>query len=278
MTKEYVEIIHDEEELKWFFENVMPDLAATECYFLSLSARNKYLTKEEREFYDLGRTEMFEKKIIRKKEWSRFLRTIRKMECDSRGYTTKNGMPIPSKTMVCYLNINPSDTVKALSKFQAIINEYFIEIASIAFNRRDTDNIANRINKIDNNLMTCYQQATGNKTWLDFDFDIPKNSANSHVFVSLYSMYLNSEGFSNYFWIDTKSGYHLLLRKEQMRQSSNPKELVEQARKMVLKRFSADELGEDWEVIYNKNAMIPLPGTYQGGHKVVVINKNIIGD
>jgi hypothetical protein len=165
----YIQLI--ESEVKWFFDHVMPPLTDTECYFLSLSARNKYLSAEEREELQLGRTEMFEKRLVRKKEWSRFIRTLRKMECDERGYTTKNNSPIPSKALVCYININPSDTLKALSAFQSLINEYQVEIASIAFGGGKKDNLANRLNKIDNNLMTCYQQATGTRHWIDFDFD-----------------------------------------------------------------------------------------------------------
>lgn len=273
MSKEYAKIIHDEEELKWFFDHIMPDLEATECYFLSLAARNKYLTSEERVEIELGRTEMFEKRIVRKKEWDRLLRTLRKLECDTRGYTTKTGSPIPSKALVCYFNINPSNTIRALANFQAIINEYFIELSTIAFEqKRDSSNIANRINKIDNNLMTCYQQATGTRTWLDFDFDIPKSDA----FLALYSTYLDENGFEGYYWVDTKSGYHLLLKKEQLKQ--NPQNLVDNAIEMIFSMFRRggvmdESFSENWEIVYNKNAMIPMPGTYQGDHKVIIINK-----
>lgn len=81
----YVKLIHDEEELKWFFDNILPELKPTETYFLSLSARSKYLTEEEKVSLELGYTEMFAKTIVRKRNWERFLRTVRKLECDERG-------------------------------------------------------------------------------------------------------------------------------------------------------------------------------------------------
>ena len=56
--------IHNEEELRWYHRNVLPRLGLYETYFLSLSARNKQLSKEEREYLQLGRTEMLERKSL----------------------------------------------------------------------------------------------------------------------------------------------------------------------------------------------------------------------
>ncbi len=154
----YHTFIHDIDELKFFYDNILPPLDKTDVYFISLSARNKYLTDEEKETLDLGRTEMFAKTIIRKREWDRFLRTIRKFECHVEGYTTKNGSPIPSKCIVMYININPSNTLQAIAGFKKVLSEYEVEIASIALNdRSNINNIAERLNKIDNSLYTAYQ-------------------------------------------------------------------------------------------------------------------------
>lgn len=263
----FVKLIHDEEELKWFFDNVLPPLKETECYFISLSARNKYLTEEEREVFALGRTEMFNKTLIRKKEWNRFIRTIRKFECDERGYTTRNSSPIPSKSMVCYININPSDTLKAISEFQKLLNEYQVEIASIAFGNGKKDNLANRINKIDNNLMTCYQQATGTKHWIDFDFDIEKHEE----IIKLVNKELAKRNVTRYIWLDTKSGYHLLLDKNQVKfDPFNFTATIEETLWEQSDLFTEDGISE---IIYNKNVMIPLPGTLQGDHPVTILKE-----
>lgn len=259
-----VKIISDEKELKWFFDNVMPPLKETEVYFLSLSARNKYLTEEEREFYALGRTEMFQKTLVREKDWDRFIRTIRKFECDERGYTTKNNKPIPSKTMVCYYNINPSDSFKALASFQEVVSEYNREAISLLVSGGKRENFLNRLNKIDNNLLTAYQQATGTRHYIDFDFDLENKSES---YINDMSEVLEEKGINKYFWIDTRSGYHLLVDKTQMK--FNPNDIIIRGVEMVSKK----NMGEVGEIIYNKNSMIPLPGTYQGGHPVTVLNK-----
>ena len=60
-------MIVDQEQYDAFIE-WLPELQHDETYFLSLSARNKYLTDEEREFYGLGRTEMFSRFVARDKE------------------------------------------------------------------------------------------------------------------------------------------------------------------------------------------------------------------
>jgi hypothetical protein len=266
MNKEYIELIHDENEVKWFFDKVLPPLAPAEIYFFSLSARNKYLTMEEREMYGLGRTEMFEKTIVRERNWEKFIKKIRRLECDTRGYVTRKNLPIPSKTMVLYVNINPSNTLKAIGKLNILINEYFQEMGSLALKGGDTENFINRINKIDNNLMSYYQQATGTVHWVDFDFDVPKNED----FIYYATEMLKDFRITNYYWIDTKSGYHCLVDNKQIR--FNPNDLTKSLEKMFLDKDILDN-GEKYEIIYNKNAMVPLPGTYQGGHPVRIINK-----
>lgn len=266
---EYIKIVYDEEELKWFFDNVLPELSPTEVYFISLSARNKYLSKKEREFYALGRTEMFQKTIVRKREWEKFKRTVYKFECNEKGYTTKNDMPIPQKTMVCYININPSDTLVALKNFSDLLNEYNLEMASLLQSGGNKENFFNRLNKVDNNLLTYYQQATGKKHYIDIDFDL---TMKNEGFINEISNYIESRGISTYFWLDTHSGYHLLVKKEEVK--FNIQEVSNYAVSFATSNgfFNPDTD----EVIVNKNAMIPVPGTLAGNYPIKILNKEII--
>lgn len=276
MVNKYVNLIADINELKWFFDNILPSLKSTETYFLSLSGRNKYLTEEEKQYYQLGRNEMFAKSIVREHDWNKFLRTIRKLECNEEGYTTKNNLPIPSKCMLCYININPSNTLKALNEFNKIINEYMFELSNVAVKKLDSENIMNRINKIDNNLMTCYQQASGTKYWVDFDLDIDKNwKVHDEV---VLKEWMKKKGILTYYWIDTKSGYHLLISKEELK--FNPSELTD----FIIQSYGnwlyyeydcviAKEKLDNCEIIHNTNNMIPLVGCWQSDHIVRVINK-----
>ena len=271
-------IIYCEEELKKFF-NLLPPLKSTEVFFVSLASRNKYLTKSEQEYYGLGRTEMFEKRIIRYKEWERFLRTIRKFETAAGSYTTKKGFNIPNKSIVCYMNINPSDTLKTYKEFNKTMTEYMYELAHCATDNRNLDDICKRVNKMDNLLLTCYQKNRGVKHFIDMDFDIPKNYYDPVVTSFLNDMKLNE---IEYFVIDTKSGFHVLLKRDTVNYNFNDS-IYKSNEKLAIEYMKENnvQLGKDgvidihkeigYEIILNKNEMIPLPGTLAGGHEVKLI-------
>jgi hypothetical protein len=258
------QFIYSLEELKYFYDNILPPLAPTEVYFVSLSGRNKYLTEKEKREFQLGRTEMFCKTIIRKQEWDRFLRTIRKFEVNDGGYTTKNNFNIPQKCITCYININPSETLQSLKHFNNIVNEYMDELAHIALdNRKNSNNISERLNKLDNNLMTCYQQSRGIKHWIDIDMDVPKIFDFNNY--KILEEYLNSKKIFTFHLLNTKSGYHLLIKKSELKM--NPEEICN----MIINNF--DFNNEKIEVIINKNEMIPIPGTLQGDYPVKILYK-----
>jgi len=287
-------VIYKEEELKWFFDNVVPKLEDSEAHFVSLSARNKYLTDEEQKEYALGRTEMFERRIVRKNDWRRFLRTVRKFETNEGSYVTKNGMHIPSKAIVCYFNINPSDALKAYRDFNKVVNEYMYELAQCAVTKHRMDNILYRIGKMPTTLMNAYQKATGTRYWLDFDFDI------DHDFLP-YVKKIAEEVRTckgRAYIIDTKGGFHLLVSKNAFDKDEdgnekiiplftstfNPKTIVDdaldEAKKFYRQKYPSDGFGlvkefKNIEIMHNKNAMIPLPGTFQGGYGVTVLNKDV---
>lgn len=260
-------IIHDEEQVRKFYRECLPRLKPTEVYFLSMAARNKYLTDEERKRYDLGRTEMYAKTIIRHDTEEEFLKHIRRLECDERGYTTRTGEPIPQKCMVCYVNIDPSSTPKALAGFTKVLGEYQEEALSIAVNKTDNSNFLDRLNKIDNNLMTCYQQAHAKGLWVDIDIDLEyKREDDALCIPSVVERHL--AGYSlDYKIISTKSGFHVLLARKGMK--SDPQQIAES-----LGRFLLDLGFPVKESVINKNRMIPLPGSWQCEYLVRFVGEN----
>lgn len=276
--------IFDENELRKFYDLILPDLKSNEIIFVSLSARNKYLNEEEQLQYGLGRTEMFDRKIIHSKDWSKFLKTIRRFETNEGSYLTKIGKNIPEKCITTYININPSCVLKAYREFNNIYTDYLFELSQCVVNGHRTDNIMNRLNQIDHTLMTCLQKNRGTKIWLDIDFDVPKSLFNAPVEMKDY---LNKYKGLIYYWIDTRSGYHLLINRSTL--SFNPNDIcVEGIKvlKVILENKKYDKVTWDfnniyvkddqgneihYEIIVNKNEMIPLPGTIAGGHKVRIL-------
>lgn len=242
--------IHDEKELLRFFD-ILPDLKDFEVFFCSLSCRKKYLTEEEREILHITRAEMFDRKLIREKNWNRFLRTIRKYETIEGSYLSKNGLPVPQHSLTVYFNINPSNSLKSLKEFNQKISDWQFEMFV-----NGSSSFKGKFNKLDIEIMNCFQRNRGTKNWIDIDFDVPK------TFDAPKEMkeFLKGKNL-RYFWIDTKSGYHLLVDRRGLR--FNPEEICIEGRRLS---------GEDAkEIVVNKNEMIPLPGTLQGGYPVRVL-------
>jgi lysophospholipase L1-like esterase len=112
-------LIKDREEFNKLI-SILPDLNKDEVYFISLSARNKYLTMDERKEYSLGQTEMFGREIAQSKE-KLYDYTIKKLEATLSYKTTRNGKPIPDEYRIWDgLHYNQ----KGYEVFQANINEY----------------------------------------------------------------------------------------------------------------------------------------------------------
>jgi hypothetical protein len=250
------EIIFSETELKYFYENILPPLKPAETHFVSLSARNKLLNKSIQEGIHLGRSEMFNRKIITENSWPMFLRTIRSFEVNTGAYKTKSNHDIPSDCMVCYININPSNTLKVYNDFSNTMNNLMFELSQCAVNKLDSSNVIGRINKMYHTMMTCYQRNRGTKHYIDIDFDIPKEK---FFIVRNFSQYLKENGIE-YFIVETHGGYHVLLKRDTIKMN------------FTQEIKNLNQVFPEYEIIVNKNEMIPLPGTLHGGFKVRVID------
>jgi hypothetical protein len=255
-------LIADINELYKFYDLILPELLPNEVYFISLSARKKYLTTEEQQEIKLGRTEMFERRIIKDREWNKFLRTIKKFETVYGSYTSKNGFDIPDKCLVVYININPSCVLKAYREFNAIYSEYMYELTNNVIKGNKVDNILYRIKKIENVLKTSIQKNRGVKHWVDIDCDT--NYKDDTLILLTCNKLLAGYGIKNYV-LSTKSGYHILIKRQDL--NFDPSDICMELLNSFQEKYS------DWqgEVIVNKNEMVPLPGCYQAGHLVKII-------
>jgi len=234
----------------------MSPLKPDEAYFLSLSARNKYLTDEERKTYELGRTEMFARELVKQNKYGTpiediYLRVLKSMQVSEGGYTSRTGVTLPDKCLVVYANINPSSGIKALKMFYERTTEAL-------FDMRTNSEAPSNFNNLDTQLMNCYQKCKGTRTLIDIDFDIPEEGSDIlHTFLD--EMY---EKDVKYHVVKTKSGYHVLLERETLKFNYNLN--IIKAHEEAQKRFGKEHI----EVEVNKNEMIPIPGTMQAGHKV----------
>lgn len=263
MTEHY-NIINDRFELEKFFDIIMPDIGDLESYFISLSARNKYLTKEEQAELHLGRTEMFDRQIIRHKNYNKFVSKLKQYECSYGSYLTKTNKDIPQKCIVAYININPTHALKAYKEFNKTMNEYLFELATVSAEERKETNICQRINKMNTLLQNSYQKSRSKKYYIDIDFDISKEC----IMPKLLNTYLLEKKIESFYWIDTKGGYHLLIPTKYI--EFNPQEIVDLA-ELLYKKWGIKRLNDKWEIVINEHQMIPIPGTLQANYPVRVL-------
>jgi hypothetical protein len=250
--------IKDKEELKKFFDVVMPPLSNEEVYFCSMSARNKLLNEEEKTNFSLGRTEMLFRQIIREKNWMKFLRTIHKYETDENAITGRNGIPLPMKCLIIYFNINPCNMVKAYRLFQTEMN---MNVCNLLEGTGSSPDFFKRMDRL---LMNAIQKSSGTKHYIDIDIDATEEYRNSfkfYEFVGNFGKALKKEGVQ-YFVVFTRGGAHILLKKNTIHFNYN---------KVIFDfQMKGTEDNMIKEMGYNSNGMIPLPGTLQGNFLVTV--------
>ena len=234
-----------------------------------------------------------------------FLKHLRRLEVNKEAYTTNKGLPLPTKTLATIFYVNPCDNIKVCREF---FNQYLDVTQSISkamLNGKTTvDNLQSYqwFDNAESNLKHLRANQKGSRYWLDFDLDVPdwfkekNNNSGNFYFDSVknktyprkYSSYYYDMidkldatfGRSNYVIISTSGGYHILVRTNSIR--SNPHDFCKEV-EAIYKQGIADGNQEyldekgvcKFECIVNDSQIpgLPLPGTYQYGKKVTVLNK-----
>jgi len=228
------------------FLSVLPPLSDGYVYLLSLSVRNKYLDAEERARYSLSKTEMFGRTIV--KDLDDFDFYLKKLASHLEYKRTRTGLEFPVKAMVIYLMINPSSMVSAYTVFQERMNRFLQEM----FRAQENGSKMNLydMENMDHHLLTSVGKALRRRDFIDIDLDCDDEKILEEILADLHGSICHV--------VKTQGGYHLLLPREQ-----KPFPRVHEILTRVKK-----EHPEIKEVCFNKNAMIPLPGTLQAGKLV----------
>ncbi len=254
---DYHKFIYDEEEVKKFIKILSP-LVKDEVYFLSVSARSKYLTDLEKEVLILGKQSWFSRKLVKPSPIDikhNYIRVVKSMEVAKGGYTSQNGLELSNSCLVIYANINPSSGMKALKKFQN-------ETMDIMYKALASSKQPLGLCSLDSKMLSCYQTEISRKTLIDVDFDIPRDGLD---LVRMVAEELKNKKVK-YYTIITKSGYHMILDKESL--NFNYTLVVAEADRIAKERYGNEHI----EVKINSNNAVPLPGTLQGGFEVRFID------
>ena len=305
MMTEVYPVIASVEELNWFFDHVIQRPAVNESYSAVFVSRHKKLTKEQQEELGLTRKESeflatvtFKLRAIKDAQrkddqelWTfdQFLKTLRRLEVNKLAYTTAKGEPIPTSTISTIFYVNPSDDMKVCRKFVEEYNDVNEAISKATLNGKSiSDNYQSYqwFGKAENAIKHLRANQKGNRYWLDFDIDVPKwfkegknyeDKSYYHVLLTLLDAYFKK---GNYVVIDTSGGYHILVKTSAINQNphnfcKHMKDLYDDCVKRGEEPY-VDEKGNcKFECIVNDSQIpgVPLPGTYQYGRPVFVINK-----
>jgi hypothetical protein len=255
-------IVGDEEMLKSFLTH-FPELVDDEVFFLSLSARNKYLTDAEREQFDLGRTEMFSRQTAYDRDG--ILMAIARMEADLAVRKTRNGSEIPHHCLVTYLNVHPSSTMDAYTAFKNQLDHHYNETFKAILHGK----IANYepFLRSRTHLMNHIQKSKSRRIYIDIDVDCSDDDLAFDTALAVSTDLFNCG--IKHLRVHTQGGYHILIDREQLNtfnKSSAKSEKINLHRDVVAGNNMVKDHGG--EVVFNKNAMVPLPGTYQAGKLV----------
>jgi len=258
--REHYQFVADERELEWFYRFAVPRIERDNVLFLSLSARNKCLTREEREIFMLGRSEMMKKTIIRKNGFSYFLETLYSLECHKKGMLTKARKPYPQKCLRVYWNLNPTSVRKVIFEQQRMINDYTSEMidASLKGSKAAIDSAFHKMRRTFDATLSLYARNSAERMWIDFELDYverPSDVKQAALIGMARDWLINLVGPGNFLIISSPGGLHFPIRRCMLR--FNPVQL-----KFALEGITG-ELGVACkEIERNENLMVVLPGTF----------------
>jgi len=239
-------------------------------------------------------------------EFEKFLRHVRRFNVDKYAYTTALGQPLPEKTLAVLIYINPADDIKVADKVVETINNNKSAIVKAALVdkknwKSDVLPVYQNFSNLENNIKHYKAQCKGSVYWMDYDIDVPawfkdppyiKEEKGDDIiafvnyikpspyFKDLKDVFNKYFGKGNYIVVDTGGGYHVLVRTCKIK--FNPHIICEEVEKIYKQGIAdgnpeyLDENGKTkFEAMVNDSQIpgLPLPGTYQYGRPVIVLNK-----
>lgn len=289
------QVLANIEELKWFYDHAVMKPQINESYSMVFVCRHKKLTKEEQETIGLTRKEAEflatqsirlgkVKDAFQEPEWTfdRFQKAVKRFQVDKYAYTTALGEPLPEKTLAVLFYVNPCDDIKVADYVFDKINTAKMAITKALLNGKtmiDVLQTYQTFGNLESSVKHAKANCKGSVYWLDYDIDVP-SWFKIYYYDQLKALLAETYGLKNYIIIDTSGGYHILVRTSAIKQNprlfSNKVYDLYQAGIKAGNEHYVDEKGNSkFECIVNDSQIpgLPLPGTYQYGRPVKVLNK-----
>lgn len=227
------EIIKNEAKLKSFIE-WLPELQENETFYLCLFARSKYCKNEDgsNKFPHIKTDKSQLKRLtVSKKEL--IIDKIRQLEVALGAYKTKDGADVPQEALALYITPNPRSQQQAVFALQRRLID-IQQCKGSNFN-------------VHAEALSAIQKSCSREIYMDFDFDVSTEIQSDFCIKKIHE-YLNDECINI---LKTRGGFYLLVELS---------EIYNNLKNTWYKNISSMEF-----VDMNKNDLIPVGGTYQGG-------------
>jgi len=238
-------IIIDENILKKFINEILPDNEDNEQFYLCLLARNKWNKQIQ-----LKEKQIQLKRFTSTKE--RIIEKLRQLECVIGSYKSHD-IDIPNELLGVYIMPNPRDLKKAQLNLLK-------EIANNVINNNFNDNPQSiALNEI--------QKSCSRKLYYDIDIDIDKIIIDDKSIILQEILKIIKQNFSfdnemnnkDIIIIDTHGGYHILLN-------------VNKGHKNWYQSIKNIKFNGLISIQMNGDNLVPLPGCVQGNRTPFIIN------
>lgn len=295
------QVLASTEELKWFYDHVVMKPQINESYSMVFVCRHKKLTKEEQESIGLTRKEAEflstqsirlgkVKDAFQEPEWTfdRFQKAVKRFQVDKYAYTTALGEPLPERTLAVLFYVNPCDDIKVADYVFDKINAAKMAITKALLNGKtmiDVLQTYQTFGNLESSVKHAKANCKGSVYWLDYDIDIPSwfkgaLGVRSEYEEQLLDLLADTYGKGNYVVVSTSGGYHVLVRTSAIKQnprlfSNKVYDLYQAGIKDGNEPYLDEKGNSKFECIVNDSQIpgLPLPGTYQYGRPVTVLNK-----
>lgn len=268
---EYYKIVSSEKELENFYKKVIDNgLGSGESYMFALSCRHKKLTDEQKKTLGVGRSEMMRTYILRSHKhglkFDNFKEAVYSYECRKEGLLTSKGFPYPENGLVLYMYLNPCSEVDCVDDTVTYALNLKTELVNSCIKHSSTgiEETLYKLSKVFEHIKSCHAQHPARKRFIDFDLDLESSEVTQEMYDFLHEKTVSFFGERSFLFVKTSGGIHIVVSTEKLK--FNPNDYIS----AIVENWSFDNKIK--ELIMNKNCMIPLPGTYQYGNPVTVLN------
>jgi hypothetical protein len=247
----YHSFIGDESQIREFYRQHIGKYQNQNYYSFIIVpiARRKYWSLLSTSQENMG-TKIFSSQ----KDEDRFVNELQLYEVKCGLYKDKKDQIIPTEALAFYITANPMNEMKAFFAMQREVSEK-LEIM-LTFDKGQ--------NKKEPNMISLYKKCLHKSdenffNKLDVDTKDPEK-------IETLKIFLRDAMIRPELVIETRGGYHILLNKSSIKGVKNEKlyRFIEKAN---------NNLGiEDKWIAIEKNPLLIIPGTYQGGFLARIVN------